>query len=107
MMKQIQFLFVLFLHKKASIFDLILYRRIFFILYVFVVSVYPLSERFFFPRFPVQSLLFMPKSLIFTLKSPGTLVSMHGTARCAQWGGSLGWLGGVLGLMRVLAGHAV
>ena len=82
-------------------------RHYCFILHV-VISVSPLSGRFLFPWFPVRSLHFIPKPLLYMSKSCSTLVFTCGTARSARlgglgWGGGgyLGWCGGVLGLIRV------
>ena len=78
-------------------------RRYCFILYAFV-STSPLSGHFLFSRFPVQSLVFSPKSLFNTPKFRDTLVSTCRTVHGAQWGrrgGYLGWCRGILGLGRV------
>ena len=53
----------------------------------------------------MHSLIFTPKSLLCTPQSRAILVPTCGTARGARLGGgggSLGWRGGVLGLIRVL-----
>ena len=61
-----------------------------FIIFVFI-SVSPILGRFLFSWFPVQSLLFAPKYLLYTPKSRATLVSTCGTVRVArlEGGGSL------------------
>ena len=66
-----------------------------------VVSTSPLLGRFTFSRFPVQSLIFTPISLLYTPKSPDTFFSMCSVARSAREGGVHWWCGGVPGLVRV------
>ena len=70
-------------------------RRYCFISYVVFVSASPLSGCFPFSWFPVQPLLFTPKSLFLTLISRATWGSMRGTVRGVQGGGGTVWLGGV------------
>ena len=65
-------------------------RRYCFILYVFVVSASPSSERLPLYRSPVQPLLLNPKYLLFTPKSCDTLVSTRGTKHGVRWGGRAG-----------------
>ena len=81
-----------------------------FILYI-AVSASPLSGSFPLFWFPVQSLLFTPKSLLCTPTSRANLDSTYGTACGAQLGGGGGGpLGGVeasLALYVFLIGRAV
>ena len=59
------------------------WRCYFVILYAVVVSASPLSGSLPFPQFPVQSLIFTPKSLLFMPKSRATLVFTCSTAHGA------------------------
>ena len=65
-------------------------RRYYFIHYVVFVSASLLSECFPFSWFPVQSLIFTTKSLLFTPLSHATYGSTRGTARDAFLGGQGG-----------------
>ena len=76
-------------------------RRYCFILYFFFVSASPLSGSFPFSWFPVQSLLFTLKSLLFTPISRTTWGSTCGTACGARHRrGVPVWIGGVCSLIR-------
>ena len=73
-----------FLHITKLI---ILSTLLFFSLYIFFVSASPLLGYFPFFRFSVQSLLFMPKFLVFTPMPNATWGSTCGTAHDALGGG--------------------
>ena len=64
-------------------------RSYYFILYI-VVSASPLLGPFPSYRFPVQSLLFTQKSLLYTPKPRANLVPTCGIVRCAQMEGDEG-----------------
>ena len=66
---------------------MLLNKRYCFICYDVFVSESSLSGNLLFPLFPVQPLIFTPKSLLFTPISRATLGSTRGTARGVQGGG--------------------
>ena len=75
-----------------------LIKRYCFIIYVVIVSASILLGSFPFSRFPVQSLLFTLNPVL-----PWFLRAVPRAVHGGGGGGSRGWLGGVLGLVRVFS----